>query len=73
MKDGSFVKVKWQNLKVGTVVKLHDKEHLPADIIVLATSELNGEAYCSTATLDGERTLKPKQAVLVTQTRYKSE
>ena len=36
---------------------------VPADIIVLATSEKEGLGYVSTATLDGEQTLKPKQAV----------
>jgi P-type E1-E2 ATPase len=50
-------------LQVGDIVRLEDKEHVPADIIILATDQLNGEAYCSTATLDGERTLKSKEAI----------
>jgi magnesium-transporting ATPase (P-type) len=41
-------------------VKVENNETVPADLIILATSELNGEAYCSTASLDGERTLKSK-------------
>ena len=36
---------------------------VPADMILLATSEKEGLGYVSTATLDGEQTLKPKQAV----------
>jgi magnesium-transporting ATPase (P-type) len=53
----------WEDLKVGSIIKLVDKEHVPADIIILSSTEENGEAYCSTATLDGERTLKPKESV----------
>lgn len=55
--------IKWKDLKVGDVVLLHDKEVVPADILVLATNGDNGNAFCSTATLDGERTLKVKYGV----------
>ena len=37
---------------------------VPADMIVLATSDDEGLGYVSTATLDGEQTLKPKQAIV---------
>jgi len=33
---------------------------VPADLIILATSTRNGECFIQTATLDGERALKPK-------------
>lgn len=58
-----FESRKWEELKVGDIVKLLDKQSVPADLIVMATSEPSGIAYCSTATLDGERTLKFKQAI----------
>jgi len=61
--DPNLKKSHWEDPVVGSVIILKDKEHVPADVIVLATSEENGEGYCSTATLDGERTLKPKQSV----------
>ncbi len=61
---------KWADLKVGDLVKLRDKESVPADIVVIATSEPSGVAYCSTATLDGERTLKLKQAMDEIQEEY---
>lgn len=41
-------------------MNLVDKEKVPADVILLASSDSSGIAYCSTATLDGERTLKSK-------------
>jgi phospholipid-translocating ATPase len=55
---------------VGDVIKLNEHTKVPADVIILATSEKNGSGYCSTATLDGEATLKPKQAVMQTQKLY---
>ncbi len=58
-----FVETTWECLKVGNIVKVENNDTVPADLIILATSELNGEAYCSTASLDGERTLKSKYAL----------
>jgi magnesium-transporting ATPase (P-type) len=54
--------VRWDQIFVGDLIKIEDKQIVPSDVIILASSEQNGIAYCSTATLDGERTLKPKQS-----------
>lgn len=50
----------WKDVKVGDILFLKDKEIVPADVVILATNGDNGNTYCSTATLDGERTLKAK-------------
>lgn len=51
---------KWSELKVGQLIIVAAGEAVPADLVLLASSEQGGEAYCSTANLDGERTLKPR-------------
>ena len=61
----------WRDIKVGDIISLKDKEKVPADIIILATSDSSGVGYCSTATLDGERTLKSKQAIPYIQDLFK--
>jgi phospholipid-translocating ATPase len=51
---------------VGDIIKLKEHDKVPADVIILATGDFNGAGYCTTATLDGEGTLKPKQAIMET-------
>lgn len=58
--SGQFKEVFWSDLRVGQIVRVNDKKQVPADLIILATSDKEGLGYCSTATLDGEQTLKPK-------------
>jgi len=49
----SFSEDKWRNLKVGSIIKVNKNDILPADIIVLRSSNENGFCYLSTANLDG--------------------
>lgn len=60
--------VHWENLRVGNIVRLTDEEEVPADVVVLATSNPEGIAYVETSKLDGETTLKFKQGVKETRT-----
>ena len=55
-----FEEVFWKDIKVGDIVKVEESKQVPADLIILATSDKDGQGYVSTATLDGEQTLKPK-------------
>ena len=59
-----FEEVFWKDVKVGDIIKVGENKWVPADLIVLATSDKDGQGYVSTATLDGEQTLKPKQSIL---------
>ena len=53
--------VAWQELRVGDVVKVRNRELIPADVLLLQTSDADGVAYVMTANLDGETNLKPRQ------------
>ena len=59
-----FEEVFWKDVKVGDIIKVGENKWVPADLLVLATSDKDGQGYVSTATLDGEQTLKPKQSIL---------
>lgn len=65
LKDGAHVKS--QDLRVGDIVVLHTNERVPADIIVLKSSEASGESFIRTDQLDGETDWKLRQACSLTQ------
>ncbi|ORY67355.1 P-type ATPase-like protein [Pseudomassariella vexata] len=58
-----FHKDAWKNLVVGDFVRLHSDEEIPADVIVLSTSDTDGACYVETKNLDGETNLKVRQAL----------
>ncbi|KAI2615365.1 phospholipid-translocating P-type ATPase [Hypoxylon sp. NC1633] len=58
-----FHKDHWKNLQVGDFVRLYNDDELPADVIVLATSDSDGACYVETKNLDGETNLKVRQAL----------
>lgn len=53
----------WEDLKVGDFVRLRCDEHIPADIVLCATSEPENVAFVETKNLDGETNLKSRNAV----------
>ncbi|KAI1088896.1 phospholipid-translocating P-type ATPase [Rostrohypoxylon terebratum] len=61
--NARFHKDHWKNLQVGDFVRLYNDDELPADIIVLATSDEDGACYVETKNLDGETNLKVRQAL----------
>ncbi|KAJ4310165.1 phospholipid transporting ATPase [Fusarium piperis] len=58
-----FQKDAWKSLVVGDFVRIYNDEELPADIIILSTSDPDGACYVETKNLDGETNLKVRQAV----------
>jgi phospholipid-translocating ATPase len=56
----------WKKLEVGDIVLLRDNEQVPADVVVLATSDPDGMCYLETKNLDGETNLKPRKSVKAT-------
>jgi phospholipid-translocating ATPase len=58
-----FHKDAWKNLVVGDFVRIYNDDELPADIILLATSDPDGACYVETKNLDGETNLKVRSAL----------
>jgi phospholipid-translocating ATPase len=53
----------WKNVQVGDFVRIYNEEQIPADVIILSTSDPDGACYVETKNLDGETNLKVRQAV----------
>ncbi|XP_047381769.1 phospholipid-transporting ATPase FetA-like isoform X2 [Sciurus carolinensis] len=64
--DGRVKEEKWMNVEVGDIIKLKNDQAVPADLLLLSSSEPYSLAYIETADLDGETNLKVKQAISVT-------
>ncbi|KAJ3450981.1 putative phospholipid-transporting atpase [Anaeramoeba flamelloides] len=64
--NGQFVTRKWKDIVVGDIVKVHNKEFFPTDLVVLTSSEKEGICYIDTCNLDGETNLKIKQGIKAT-------
>jgi phospholipid-translocating ATPase len=58
-----FHKDAWKNLRVGDFVRIYGDDELPADIVILSTSDPDGACYVETKNLDGETNLKVRQAL----------
>ncbi|XP_048884771.1 phospholipid-transporting ATPase VB isoform X1 [Brienomyrus brachyistius] len=62
-KQQDFVLKRWKDVRVGDFVKVVCNEVIPADILLLNTSDPNGVCHLETANLDGETNLKQRQVV----------
>ncbi|KAF8967406.1 hypothetical protein BGZ46_000170 [Entomortierella lignicola] len=57
----------WQDVKVGDIVYLKNDDPIPADIVILSTSEPDGLCYVETKNLDGETNLKIRRGLTATK------
>lgn len=66
---GRLRTVAWRDVKVGDLLLVRDREELPADIALIASSEEEGRCFIETANLDGETNLKRRSALEATNRR----
>ncbi|RMD43517.1 hypothetical protein DV735_g1625, partial [Chaetothyriales sp. CBS 134920] len=58
-----FAKDYWKNVQVGDFVRIYNNEQIPADLVVISTSDPDGACYIETKNLDGETNLKVRTAL----------
>ncbi|KAF6731409.1 putative phospholipid-transporting ATPase VB [Oryzias melastigma] len=62
-KEKRFMERRWKDVRVGDFVKVVSNETVPADLLLLHTSDPNNVCHIETANLDGETNLKQRKAI----------
>ena len=72
-KDNRFKRELCKNIRVGNIIKIYKEDLIPADVLIIKSSLKNGLAYMQTSNLDGENTLKPREALNLTQKKINNK
>lgn len=63
-----YTKIPWKDVRVGDLVHLSNNENVPADILLLRSSNADGVCYIDTCDLDGESNLKSREVRVCNKT-----
>ncbi len=66
-KDGTFRQTNSANVRVGDIIKICQNDRVPADCVLLYTTEKSGSVFIRTDQLDGETDWKLRKACGMTQ------
>uniref|UniRef100_A0A8C3AV17 Phospholipid-transporting ATPase n=1 Tax=Cyclopterus lumpus TaxID=8103 RepID=A0A8C3AV17_CYCLU len=66
LRSGAWQTIIWKQVAVGDIVKVTNGQHLPADMVIVSSSEPQAMCYTETSNLDGETNLKIRQGLSVT-------
>uniref|UniRef100_A0A8B9KGY4 Phospholipid-transporting ATPase n=1 Tax=Astyanax mexicanus TaxID=7994 RepID=A0A8B9KGY4_ASTMX len=61
LRNGAWQTIIWKQVAVGDIVKVTNGQHLPADMVIVSSSEPQAMCYTETSNLDGETNLKIRQ------------
>lgn len=62
-KEKQFMERRWKDVRVGDFVRVVCNEIVPADLLLLHTSDPKGVCHIETSNLDGETNLKQRRAM----------
>lgn len=62
-RDGHFVKKEWADIRTGDFIHLSCDEIIPADILLISSSDPQGICHIETSNLDGETNLKQRHVI----------
>jgi P-type E1-E2 ATPase len=65
--NGELEVIEWSKVVVGDICYVLEEERFPADMVLLSSAFPDGRAFIETASLDGEKNLKPRSAFQETQ------
>ncbi|XP_045923013.1 phospholipid-transporting ATPase IB isoform X2 [Micropterus dolomieu] len=66
LRNGAWQTIIWKQVAVGDIVKVTNGQHLPADMVIVSSSEPQAMCYTETSNLDGETNLKIRQGLQLT-------
>ncbi|XP_061095635.1 phospholipid-transporting ATPase IB isoform X1 [Conger conger] len=73
LRNGIWQTVIWKQVAVGDIVKVTNGQHLPADMVIMSSSEPQAMCYTETSNLDGETNLKIRQGLSLTASAQSQE
>jgi phospholipid-translocating ATPase len=70
--DGRKISIPSSELKLGDIIEIHPHQRIPADLVLLYSSDENGTIFIKTDQLDGETDWKLRRSIRYTQKFFSS-